>query len=198
MPEPGDGRAIVTSMSFRGRALAIAALATLPVAACLQPAGAVAEVPSVDAYGGQALVLGKPRPPGSHDGSHRHGLGASRSTGSGTGESPRGGSFGGEPASGSNRAPSSAAGVRLSATGSEKVAPANAASKSLGTGAGAHARTGKASGGAGGGEAARTATLARETQPVGVSGSDLALLIAIALGLLASGAFVRVLSRRPG
>jgi hypothetical protein len=188
-------------MPFNRRVLA-AGVATASLA-CLPTAGASAEVPSVDAYGGQALVLGKPRPPGSHGGPDRHGPAGPRSTGASGRESSRGESLDRESVSGSNRAPSSA-GARQRAAGGKKVAPTNAGGNSAATGARAYARAGRANGGApsatpaADGETAATATLARETQPVGLSGSDLVLLIAIALSLLASGALVRVLSRRPG
>jgi hypothetical protein len=190
--------------TLRG-AQATKTLAALLVAgaACLSPAGAYAEVPSVDAYGGQALVLGKPRPPGERGGSRQTsagsrsaGAGASSGGGSGYGSSHSRGSHS-HPA-GSPTAPAASTGTGKSAGartdhrgGAQSGAENNRAAGRSGTGSEAAAARGA-------GAAATAAALARESQPVGLSGSDLALMIAIALGLVGSGALMRVLSHRPG
>jgi hypothetical protein len=197
--------------TLRG-AQAASTLAALLVAgaACLSPAGAYAEVPSVDAYGGQALVLGKPRPPGERGGSRQTSAG-SRSTGSrsaGAGASSSGESgYGSSHSRGSHSHPAGSPTAPAASTGTGKSAAArtdhrggaqSGAENNRATGRSETGTEAAARGGGGAGAAATAAALARESQPVGLSGSDLALLIAIALGLVASGALVRVLSHRPG
>lgn len=198
MPEPDSGEtaAIVAYVPFNRRALAAVAVTASLAAACLPPAGASAEVPSVDAYGGQALVLGKPRPP--RGSSHHRDSANSRSPASSQLSSR-------ESAHSSYRAPSGTT-VPVQAGGTEKSARSSAGHGRLAQKRAAGRRTSNKAGSGNqasnapvaGGEATVTATLARETQPVGLSGSDLALLLAIALGLVLSGVAVRALSRRPG
>lgn len=192
MPERGGGRrvTIVTYMFSSRRGFAASVATVSLAAACLLPTAAFAEAPSVDAYGGQALVLGKPRPPASRGGSHRHGSAVStRSTPDKSGYS--------------NPQASSETTTQPPTSGTAGTTPSPAPHS---RGAKKHASAGRArtttdrapSTPVTGSKAATVAVLARETQPVGISGSDLALLITIAFGLVLSGGLVRALSRRPG
>lgn len=189
-------------MPFSTRA-ALALLATMAACALFaSPAGA--EVPSVDAYGGQALVLGKPRPPGSHGGrdrgsssvstpgsraegapSFRPPAGRESSSGESTIPSPR---ASGRTREAVGRSESTGAPARRQAA--KRRGKTNASTDRVGA-----ANTPRADAREAG--LAHEAGLARETQPIGLSGSDLALLLIIAAGLALTGVLMRVLSQRP-
>ena len=180
-------------MPFSTRA-ALALLATMAACALFaSPAGA--EVPSVD---------GKPRPPGSHGGrdrgsaivstpgsraegapSFRPPAGRESSSGESTIPSPR---ASGRTREAVGRSESTGAPARRQAA--KRRGKTNASTDRVGA-----ANTPRADAREAG--LAHEAGLARETQPIGLSGSDLALLLIIAAGLALTGVLMRVLSQRP-
>jgi hypothetical protein len=187
--------------STRGALTLLAAMA----ACVLFASPAWAEVPSVDAYGGQALVLGKPRPPGSHGGRGR-GSSTVSTPGSRAEAAPSSRAPAGrESSSGESTSPSPrASGRTREAVGGGESTGAPTRRQAAKRRGKTNASSGRVNGAANTARAdarevglAQEAGLARETQPIGLSGSDLALLLIVAAGLALTGVLVRVLSQRP-
>jgi hypothetical protein len=143
---------------------------------------AAAEVSSVDAYGGQAQVLGKPV---------RHRVevhGTTRAQGSNQARPPTG--LGSSSAAGSGSATGSAAGAGGTKGG---------AGGGMGRGAGASGGSSNASGSAGGGHGSAivaTEVADRSDGSLSLSGLDVLLLVAILVGLLGVSVLIRHLARQ--
>jgi hypothetical protein len=181
----------------------------LALALTAAPAGA--ELSSVDAYGGQAQVLGKPvhrhvAPGGSGtQGSGRESGQSAGTTGSGTGG---GGSAGSPSGSGSHASTGSSSATPTTPGASNSVAGAgasNAAGDSGGTGghggdSGASiTRTGGASGATGGGQSPPIALVNSADVSDGslsLSALDVLLLIVVFAGLAGVGVLMRRWSRQ--
>jgi hypothetical protein len=148
----------------------IGAILMVAAAAALVAAPASAEVSSVDAYGGQAAVLGKP--------AHRHSRGVTR----------RGGRTGRERASGTGSGGSAGppAGV-----GSHAGSAAPPRGKRTGTGASVVA------GITGGRQSSPLAAATASSGSLSLSGLDVLSLIAIMVCLLGAGVLIRRLARSP-
>jgi hypothetical protein len=157
----------------------VAALAVTCVALCLAMAGpAAADVSSLDAYAGEAAVLGKPH--------HRH-----RHHGAHAGASARQ-----REASSSSSSGSRSGGARIQASGSGSPHNGQPGS-SANAGAGPSPRSiGGSSGKAP--PPVRPHTVANSSTASSLTGTDVIALVGLVVLLLAIGVFIRRLSRSTG
>jgi hypothetical protein len=171
------------------------------LALVLTAAPAAAELSSVDAYGGQAQVLGAPvrhqRAPGASTGARGSGRGSAQSTPA-SGSEPGGESTGSSSSPGSHPTAGSGAPIASGSNGARGVGGDNGAGESHGRGAGA-AGTGGASGASGAGQsppiaAANVADVSDGS--LSLSALDVLLLAAVCVGLAGVGVLIRRSSRQ--
>src|SRR5450759_4807797 len=152
------------------------------VACALAAAPASADVPSLDAYAGQALVLGGPHHP--HAGGHSGGRNGPGSSGGGGGSGSAVGS-GSSPGSGASSSPGSSAGSTHAGSGTSRSR--SGAASPTGTGRSSASETGSPQ---------RSPAVARLTaSSVPLSGLDV-LLLAVGLVCLVSTGVVLRRARR--
>jgi hypothetical protein len=197
----GCGMAPIRWFSHRGPRLGGVLLGGC-LAFVLTAAPAAGAISSVDAYGGQAQVLGKPV--------HRHGAatgstparGSGRAGGQGAGASGAqagGGSAGLSPGSGSNSTAGSGSGTPTASSGSHSAAGAGSGAAGGGGGGAGAAGTGGASGASGAGHSPpiAAANLADVSEgSLSLRALDVLLLVAVAAGLVGVGVLIRRSSRQ--